>query len=89
MGVGAAVHMSSFADPVDLWMKRCGVIEQTCSNVFSSEFIAAARNGRVTPDIIFKNAFQPLCYIHNRGNAFSVLSSPYPQRAVFEEAVPW
>lgn len=89
MGIGAAVHISSFADPVELWMKRCGVIEQSCANVFSPEFIAAARNGRVTPDMIFRSAFQPLCYISQRGNAFHVLSLPYPQRGVFEEAVPW
>ena len=89
MGVGAAVHVSSVMDPVDLWMKRCGVIEQSCSGLFSSDFVTAARNGRVTPDMIFKNSFQPLCYALNKGNLLSVLSLPYPHRAVFENAVPW
>eukprot|EP01036_Dinobryon_divergens_P039596 gene39596-52221_t len=89
MGIGAAVHMSSFTDPVDLWMKRCGVIEQECQHTFNSEFIAAARNSRVTPDIIFRNSISALCSMHSRPRMLQVLNLNSRERSVFEASVPW
>mmetsp|Transcript_423 Transcript_423/g.439 ORF Transcript_423/g.439 Transcript_423/m.439 type:complete len:492 (+) Transcript_423:120-1595(+) len=89
MGLGAAVHISSVADPVDLWMKRCGVIEQDCTGTLSREFIAAARNSQVTPDMIFKSASGPLCSLPKKDRMLFVPNLRYPHRQVFEDAVPW
>jgi hypothetical protein len=61
MGLSAAIHLSSVADPVEYLMKRCGVIEQRPENVLSFSFLTAAKQGRVTAELIARETLQPWC----------------------------
>lgn len=67
MGLGAAVHMSAFNDPIETWMKGCGAVEErgACKNVIASEIIAAGKLSKITASMIFKSTVSPWCQHHD------------------------
>lgn len=88
MGIGAAVHMSSVLDPVEVWLKQCGVIELDCQGALSPAFIQKCRSRSVSPKDILSTALQLVCD-HRFKNYVNILSLPAEARAVLTEAVPW
>lgn len=66
MGLGAAVHMSAFNDPIETWMKGCGAVEErdACKNVISQEIISAGERSQITASMIFKSTVTPWCHHH-------------------------
>jgi len=88
MGIGAAVHLSSVTDPVEGWLKRCGVIEQDCSSALTTDFLNAGRNGSITPTQIFITSTKVACYNIRHDNAY-VPNLIESARIVVEQSVPW
>ena len=87
MGLGAAVHLSSVAEPVEYLLKRCGVIEQTCANAISPKFVEAARRGAVTPALIFEETIHQWCSESSQVTHMQHISSPI-LRSIIEESIP-
>ena len=88
MGYGAAIHMSTVADPVETLMKSCGTIENmySCSHIISPQFIKKALNGSITGNDIYKNTIKPWCHrkhIAKHNSDFSEES-----RRVISECIP-
>ena len=61
LGLGAATHMSSLAEPVMYWLKRCGVNEQSYKGAVSPELVRAGRDGAITPELIYASTISPYC----------------------------
>jgi Glycosyltransferase family 17 len=88
MGLGAASHMSSVAEPVEYWLKRGGVCEQTFSGALAAEVVKAARKGAVTPELIYRHAIQPWCGRGASKNAVHVDTLSKKVRDIIEMSIP-
>ena len=88
MGLSAAVHMSSISDPVESWMKRCGVIEQTCDNALTDKLVIAAKNGLVTPELIYRTSLDVFCSQSRRQNMLVPQMDP-EFKVTVENSYPW
>lgn len=61
LGPLASTHMSTVAEPINLWLKAGGTIEaQGEANAFSPELLDAMRAGAVTPALLWQQIY-PFC----------------------------
>jgi hypothetical protein len=61
MGLGAASHMSSVAEPTEYWLKRGGVNEQDFHGAIASAIVEAGKREAITPELIFTHTMFPWC----------------------------
>jgi hypothetical protein len=61
LGLGAATHLSSVAEPVSYILKRYSVIEQNHRGSLTKEFVNAGRSGHITDNILFKETLFSWC----------------------------
>jgi hypothetical protein len=75
MDYGAAVHLSSLADPAMAWFKRFGVIEDNPKGIFINVLIDAIRHKKVNAALIYALAVHPWCNMDNPAAHLSTLST--------------
>ena len=75
MDYGAAVHLSSLADPAMAWFKRFGVIEDNPKGIFINALIDAIRHEKVNAALIYALAVHPWCNLDNPAAHLSTLST--------------
>jgi hypothetical protein len=61
MGLGAATHLSSTAEPAEYLLKRYSVIEQNHHGSFTEKLVDAGKTGKLTPDLLVKETLMPWC----------------------------
>ena len=88
MGYGAGVHLSSFTDPAEHFLKACGTIENyhQCSRSVHNDLVAAGRTKNVTPDLIYRTSVKPWC--HKRHTAVHVTQLSQRAQALIHYAIP-
>jgi len=88
MGYGAAVHLSSFTDPAEHFMKACGTIENyhSCSRSVHNDLVAAGRTKNVTAELIYRTIVKPWC--HKRHTAVHVSTLSARARQLVQYATP-
>jgi len=86
MGLGAASHMSSGAEPVEYWHKRGGVNEQSFKGAVSNELVEAGKIGKITPELIFHVTIHPWCRAENPSKHISAL--PKEVQTIMWNSVP-
>lgn len=89
MGYGAAIHLSAILDPVEVWMKSCGTVEnqEICEDVLTKEIILAGKVGQITKDMIFKATLHPWCHKLNYCKHIDTLS--LGARRYINDSIPW
>jgi hypothetical protein len=88
MGLGAGVHISSVAEPIEYLMKRYGVIEQNFEGALSIEFIDAAKRQSVTAEMISNLMMLPWCAARNPSVHISQLQTAEANRIAWM-SIPW
>ena len=61
MGLGAASHMSSVAEPAEFWLKRGGVNEQDFRGAIAAAIVEAGKRKAITPELIVAHTMFPWC----------------------------
>ena len=86
MGLGAATHLSSVAEPAQYWYKRWGMVEQSPVGVFPVAMVQALLNRSVSPTLLLRHAIVPWC---KRGHAGVHADSLVPAaREALEASIP-
>lgn len=88
MGYGAGVHLSSFTDPAEHFLKACGTIENyhKCSRSVHTDLVAAGRIHNITAELVFRTIVKPWC--HKRHTAVHVSTLSARAQAVVRYATP-
>jgi hypothetical protein len=89
MGYGAAIHMSSVNDPVEVLMKSCGTVENIniCGHILPDSFIEKAQKGVITGKDIYSLTIKPWCHKRNIGVHVSTLSST--AQRIISQSIPF
>jgi hypothetical protein len=89
MGLGAASHMSSAAEPAEYWLKRGGVNEQDFKGAIAPALVEAGKRGAITPELIYQHTILPWC---PRGGvntaAVHVSALPFAQQRIVNASIP-
>ena len=86
MGLGAATHLSSVAEPAQYWYKRWGMVEQSPVGVFPVAMVQALLSRSVSPTLLLRHAIVPWC---KRGHAGVHADSLVPAaREALEASIP-
>lgn len=85
LGPGAAVHLSSTAEPLALWLKKFSVLEFNFKNVLSRSLCEAGAEGTITPQLLASEMAAHFCtkgHDHNE-------NLPIAWKQTLQDAVPW
>ncbi len=84
MGPGAAFHLSNTAEPVSVWLKGGGVIEDVGTRVVSPDVLAAIRHRNVTPAVLGA-VVPPICSptVHHLSDL------PPSSQKLMRDMLPW
>jgi hypothetical protein len=61
LGIPAAIHLSSVAEPAEEWLKAYSVVESSTKNIISSQFMLAGMHRNLTASLVFHSSVRPWC----------------------------
>ena len=88
LGLGAATHMSSLAEPVMYWLKRCGVNEQTYKGAVSPELVKAGQESAITPEMLYSATIFPYCSKWELGPAKHISTHTKRAQEIWLSSIP-
>ena len=89
MGLGAASHMSSAAEPAEYWLKRGGVNEQYFKGAIAPAIVEAGKREAITPELIYRHTVLPWCPRGGENKAAVHVSSlPLAQQVIVNASIP-